>query len=65
MQFFCSTSQYVFDRPYSRTLEAEADKIGLQLAAKVKRSTAENTVSLAQLTKMCAVLTCGPSTGQT
>lgn len=26
--------EYVFDRPYSRTLEAEADKIGLQLAAK-------------------------------
>uniref|UniRef100_A0A8C7AME6 Metalloendopeptidase OMA1, mitochondrial n=1 Tax=Neovison vison TaxID=452646 RepID=A0A8C7AME6_NEOVI len=25
---------YMFDRPYSRTLEAEADKIGLQLAAK-------------------------------
>ncbi|XP_014927826.1 metalloendopeptidase OMA1, mitochondrial isoform X1 [Acinonyx jubatus] len=26
--------EYMFDRPYSRTLEAEADKIGLQLAAK-------------------------------
>ncbi|GAB1288686.1 Metalloendopeptidase OMA1, mitochondrial [Apodemus speciosus] len=26
--------KYMFDRPYSRTLEAEADKIGLQLAAK-------------------------------
>ncbi|XP_058408511.1 metalloendopeptidase OMA1, mitochondrial isoform X1 [Diceros bicornis minor] len=26
--------EYIFDRPYSRTLEAEADKIGLQLAAK-------------------------------
>ncbi|XP_065784968.1 metalloendopeptidase OMA1, mitochondrial isoform X3 [Muntiacus reevesi] len=25
---------FLFDRPYSRTLEAEADKIGLQLAAK-------------------------------
>ncbi|KAM9110474.1 metalloendopeptidase OMA1, mitochondrial isoform 4-T6 [Megaptera novaeangliae] len=25
---------FMFDRPYSRTLEAEADKIGLQLAAK-------------------------------
>ncbi|NP_001406045.1 metalloendopeptidase OMA1, mitochondrial isoform b precursor [Mus musculus] len=25
---------YMFDRPYSRTLEAEADKVGLQLAAK-------------------------------
>ncbi|KAG8518940.1 Metalloendopeptidase OMA1, mitochondrial, partial [Galemys pyrenaicus] len=25
--------EYMFDRPYSRTLEAEADKIGLQLAA--------------------------------
>ncbi|KAF6345238.1 OMA1 zinc metallopeptidase [Rhinolophus ferrumequinum] len=24
----------MFDRPYSRTLEAEADKVGLQLAAK-------------------------------
>ncbi|XP_058991692.1 metalloendopeptidase OMA1, mitochondrial isoform X4 [Mustela lutreola] len=28
--------EYMFDRPYSRTLEAEADKIGLQLAAKMK-----------------------------
>ncbi|XP_051027493.1 metalloendopeptidase OMA1, mitochondrial [Acomys russatus] len=27
--------EYMFDRPYSRTLEAEADKIGLQLAAKI------------------------------
>ncbi|XP_077929207.1 metalloendopeptidase OMA1, mitochondrial isoform X2 [Halichoerus grypus] len=27
--------EYMFDRPYSRTLEAEADKIGLQLAAKM------------------------------
>ncbi|XP_004679108.1 PREDICTED: metalloendopeptidase OMA1, mitochondrial [Condylura cristata] len=26
--------EYMFDRPYSRTLEAEADKIGLQFAAK-------------------------------
>ncbi|XP_045147887.1 metalloendopeptidase OMA1, mitochondrial isoform X2 [Echinops telfairi] len=26
--------EYMFDRPYSRTLEAEADRIGLQLAAK-------------------------------
>ncbi|XP_007945599.1 metalloendopeptidase OMA1, mitochondrial [Orycteropus afer afer] len=26
--------EYIFDRPYSRTLEAEADEIGLQLAAK-------------------------------
>ncbi|XP_068949585.1 metalloendopeptidase OMA1, mitochondrial-like isoform X4 [Petaurus breviceps papuanus] len=26
--------EYVFDRPYSRTLEVEADKVGLQLAAK-------------------------------
>lgn len=26
----------MFKRPYSRTLEAEADKIGLQLVAKVK-----------------------------
>ncbi|KAM6218193.1 metalloendopeptidase OMA1, mitochondrial isoform 1-T1 [Rhynchocyon petersi] len=26
--------EFLFDRPYSRTLEAEADKIGLQLAAK-------------------------------
>ncbi|XP_053415482.1 LOW QUALITY PROTEIN: metalloendopeptidase OMA1, mitochondrial-like [Nycticebus coucang] len=26
--------EYMFHRPYSRTLEAEADKIGLQLAAK-------------------------------
>lgn len=26
----------MFDRPYSRTLEAEADEVGLQLAAKVK-----------------------------
>nr|XP_044995225.1 metalloendopeptidase OMA1, mitochondrial [Jaculus jaculus] len=26
--------EYMFDRPYSRTLEAEADKVGLQLAAK-------------------------------
>ncbi|XP_036207480.1 metalloendopeptidase OMA1, mitochondrial isoform X3 [Myotis myotis] len=26
--------EYLFSRPYSRTLEAEADKIGLQLAAK-------------------------------
>ncbi|XP_003464099.1 metalloendopeptidase OMA1, mitochondrial isoform X1 [Cavia porcellus] len=26
--------EYMFDRPYSRTLETEADKIGLQLAAK-------------------------------
>uniref|UniRef100_A0A8C3YJI8 Metalloendopeptidase OMA1, mitochondrial n=1 Tax=Catagonus wagneri TaxID=51154 RepID=A0A8C3YJI8_9CETA len=26
--------EFMFDRPYSRTLEAEADKIGLQLAAK-------------------------------
>ncbi|XP_014376352.1 metalloendopeptidase OMA1, mitochondrial isoform X2 [Alligator sinensis] len=25
---------FIFDRPYSRTLEAEADKVGLQLAAK-------------------------------
>lgn len=25
----------MFDRPYSRTLEAEADKVGLQFAAKV------------------------------
>ncbi|XP_078012791.1 metalloendopeptidase OMA1, mitochondrial isoform X4 [Phascolarctos cinereus] len=25
---------YVFDRPYSRTLEAEADRVGLQFAAK-------------------------------
>ncbi|XP_019356770.1 PREDICTED: metalloendopeptidase OMA1, mitochondrial isoform X3 [Gavialis gangeticus] len=25
---------FMFDRPYSRTLEAEADKVGLQLAAK-------------------------------
>uniref|UniRef100_A0A9L0R9P8 Metalloendopeptidase OMA1, mitochondrial n=1 Tax=Equus caballus TaxID=9796 RepID=A0A9L0R9P8_HORSE len=29
--------EYMFDRPYSRTLEAEADKIGLQLAAKIRR----------------------------
>lgn len=27
--------QFIFDRPYSRTLEAEADKVGLQFAAKV------------------------------
>ncbi|NXA48346.1 OMA1 Metalloendopeptidase, partial [Nothocercus julius] len=26
--------QFIFDRPYSRTLEAEADKVGLQFAAK-------------------------------
>ncbi|XP_010608777.1 metalloendopeptidase OMA1, mitochondrial [Fukomys damarensis] len=26
--------EYMFDRPYNRTLETEADKIGLQLAAK-------------------------------
>ncbi|MEE6495030.1 hypothetical protein FKM82_001933 [Ascaphus truei] len=26
--------KYMFDRPYSRTLEAEADRVGLQLAAK-------------------------------
>ncbi|XP_077641457.1 metalloendopeptidase OMA1, mitochondrial isoform X2 [Lonchura striata] len=26
--------EYMFDRPYSRTLEAEADKVGLQFAAK-------------------------------
>ncbi|NXL88967.1 OMA1 Metalloendopeptidase, partial [Alectura lathami] len=26
--------EFVFDRPYSRTLEAEADKVGLQFAAK-------------------------------
>ncbi|KAM6066183.1 PREDICTED: metalloendopeptidase OMA1, mitochondrial [Chlamydotis macqueenii] len=26
--------EFMFDRPYSRTLEAEADKVGLQLAAK-------------------------------
>uniref|UniRef100_A0A8D2CLS3 Metalloendopeptidase OMA1, mitochondrial n=1 Tax=Sciurus vulgaris TaxID=55149 RepID=A0A8D2CLS3_SCIVU len=26
--------EYMFDRPYSRTLEAEADQIGLELAAK-------------------------------
>ncbi|XP_043820014.1 metalloendopeptidase OMA1, mitochondrial isoform X2 [Dromiciops gliroides] len=26
--------EYVFDRPYSRTLEVEADKVGLQFAAK-------------------------------
>lgn len=26
--------EYVFERPYSRTLETEADKVGLQLAAK-------------------------------
>ncbi|XP_006025798.1 metalloendopeptidase OMA1, mitochondrial isoform X1 [Alligator sinensis] len=26
--------EFIFDRPYSRTLEAEADKVGLQLAAK-------------------------------
>lgn len=26
--------EFIFDRPYSRTLEAEADKIGLELAAK-------------------------------
>lgn len=26
--------EYLFSRPYSRTLEAEADKVGLQLAAK-------------------------------
>ncbi|XP_048207376.1 metalloendopeptidase OMA1, mitochondrial isoform X2 [Perognathus longimembris pacificus] len=26
--------EFMFDRPYSRTLESEADKIGLQLAAK-------------------------------
>ncbi|NXO03859.1 OMA1 Metalloendopeptidase, partial [Rhinopomastus cyanomelas] len=26
--------EFVFNRPYSRTLEAEADKVGLQLAAK-------------------------------
>lgn len=45
----------MFDRPYSRTLEAEADKIGLQLAAKVKRSIAESTVSLAQLTNVCCL----------
>lgn len=25
----------MFDRPYSRTLEVEADQVGLQLAAKV------------------------------
>ncbi|XP_054429824.1 metalloendopeptidase OMA1, mitochondrial isoform X2 [Pteronotus mesoamericanus] len=28
--------EYLFSRPYSRTLEAEADKIGLQLAAKTR-----------------------------
>lgn len=33
----------MFDRPYSRTLEAEADKIGLQLAAKVKCLAVQNT----------------------
>ncbi|MGH0127169.1 UNVERIFIED_CONTAM: hypothetical protein FKN15_071578 [Acipenser sinensis] len=27
-------SQFMFDRPYSRKLEAEADKVGLQMAAK-------------------------------
>ncbi|NP_001406054.1 metalloendopeptidase OMA1, mitochondrial isoform i precursor [Mus musculus] len=32
---------YMFDRPYSRTLEAEADKVGLQLAAKVKWTVAQ------------------------
>uniref|UniRef100_A0A8C5QZ11 Metalloendopeptidase OMA1, mitochondrial n=1 Tax=Leptobrachium leishanense TaxID=445787 RepID=A0A8C5QZ11_9ANUR len=26
--------EYIFDRPFSRTLEAEADRVGLQLAAK-------------------------------
>ncbi|XP_025961515.2 metalloendopeptidase OMA1, mitochondrial [Dromaius novaehollandiae] len=26
--------EFIFDRPYSRTLEAEADKVGLQFAAK-------------------------------
>lgn len=31
-------SQLMLSRPYSRKLEAEADKIGLQLAAKVSSS---------------------------
>ncbi|XP_054940566.1 metalloendopeptidase OMA1, mitochondrial isoform X3 [Physeter macrocephalus] len=31
--------EFMFDRPYSRTLEAEADKIGLQLAAKLLATT--------------------------
>jgi len=31
----CASLQFMFDRPYNRTLEAEADKVGLQLAAKV------------------------------
>ena len=30
-------SQLMFSRPYSRKLEAEADKVGMQLAAKVKQ----------------------------
>lgn len=33
-QWIQSKLQEMFDRPYSRTLEAEADKVGLQLAAK-------------------------------
>ncbi|XP_056388927.1 metalloendopeptidase OMA1, mitochondrial isoform X2 [Hyla sarda] len=30
--------EFLFERPYSRTLEAEADKVGLELAAKSSRS---------------------------
>uniref|UniRef100_A0A8D0HJX3 Metalloendopeptidase OMA1, mitochondrial n=1 Tax=Sphenodon punctatus TaxID=8508 RepID=A0A8D0HJX3_SPHPU len=29
-----SPKNFMFDKPYSRTLEAEADKVGLQLVAK-------------------------------
>lgn len=33
-----SAFQLVFSHPYSRKLEAEADQVGLQLAAKVSQS---------------------------
>lgn len=35
IELWCVSLQFMFDRPYSRTLEAEADKVGLQFAAKV------------------------------
>ncbi|XP_041134172.1 metalloendopeptidase OMA1, mitochondrial isoform X2 [Polyodon spathula] len=43
-------SQFMFDRPYSRKLEAEADKVGLQMAAKtfslVWNNPFQNTIAL-------------------
>ncbi|NXY88609.1 OMA1 Metalloendopeptidase, partial [Alcedo cyanopectus] len=48
--------EFVFDRPYSRTLEAEADRVGLQFAAKACVDVRASSVFWQQLELAAAVL---------